>query len=69
MPHRHRNFRAATWSTPANLTTLGRYAMSGPVFAAIVGQVSYSLPARHPGEDIAVTGRQPPHPELGLQPL
>jgi D-alanyl-D-alanine carboxypeptidase (penicillin-binding protein 5/6) len=35
----------ATWSTPANLITLGRYAMSYPVFAAIAGQVSYSLPA------------------------
>jgi serine-type D-Ala-D-Ala carboxypeptidase (penicillin-binding protein 5/6) len=35
----------STWSTPANLVTLGRYAMSYPVFAAIVGQVSYSLPA------------------------
>jgi serine-type D-Ala-D-Ala carboxypeptidase (penicillin-binding protein 5/6) len=35
----------STWSTPANLITLGRYAMSYPVFAAIVGQVSYSLPA------------------------
>ena len=30
---------------PANLITLGRYAMSYPVFAAIVGQVSNSLPA------------------------
>jgi serine-type D-Ala-D-Ala carboxypeptidase (penicillin-binding protein 5/6) len=35
----------STWSTPANLITLARYAMSYPVFAAIVGQVSYSLPA------------------------
>jgi serine-type D-Ala-D-Ala carboxypeptidase (penicillin-binding protein 5/6) len=35
----------STWSTPADLITLGRYAMSYPVFAAIVGQVSYSLPA------------------------
>jgi serine-type D-Ala-D-Ala carboxypeptidase (penicillin-binding protein 5/6) len=35
----------STWSTPANLITLGRYAMSYPVFAAIVGQASYSLPA------------------------
>jgi serine-type D-Ala-D-Ala carboxypeptidase (penicillin-binding protein 5/6) len=35
----------STWSTPANLITLGRYAMRYPVFAAIVGQVSYSLPA------------------------
>ena len=35
----------STWSTPANLITLGRYAMSYPVFAAIVSQVSYSLPA------------------------
>jgi serine-type D-Ala-D-Ala carboxypeptidase (penicillin-binding protein 5/6) len=34
----------STWSTPANLITLGRYAMSYPVFAAIVGQVSYKLP-------------------------
>ena len=35
----------STWSTPANLITLGRYAMSHPVFATIAGQVSYSLPA------------------------
>jgi len=35
----------STWSTPANLITLGRYAMSYPVFATIVGQASYSLPA------------------------
>jgi serine-type D-Ala-D-Ala carboxypeptidase (penicillin-binding protein 5/6) len=35
----------STWSTPANLITLGRYAMSYPAFAAIVGQASYSLPA------------------------
>jgi serine-type D-Ala-D-Ala carboxypeptidase (penicillin-binding protein 5/6) len=35
----------STWSTPANLLTLGRYAMSYPVFAAIVSQASYSLPA------------------------
>ncbi|MGB6456197.1 MAG: D-alanyl-D-alanine carboxypeptidase [Streptosporangiaceae bacterium] len=35
----------STWSTPANLITLGRYAMSYPVFSTIVSQVSYSLPA------------------------
>ena len=35
----------ATWLTPANLITLGRYAMSYPVFSMIVGQASYSLPA------------------------
>jgi serine-type D-Ala-D-Ala carboxypeptidase (penicillin-binding protein 5/6) len=35
----------STWSTPANLITLGRYAMSYPVFSTIVGQASYSLPA------------------------
>jgi D-alanyl-D-alanine carboxypeptidase (penicillin-binding protein 5/6) len=35
----------STWSTPANLITLGRYAMSYPVFASIAGQASYSLPA------------------------
>ena len=35
----------STWSTPANLITLGRYAMSFPVFRTIVSQVSYSLPA------------------------
>jgi serine-type D-Ala-D-Ala carboxypeptidase (penicillin-binding protein 5/6) len=35
----------STWSTPANLITLGRYAMSYPVFSQIVGQASYSLPA------------------------
>jgi serine-type D-Ala-D-Ala carboxypeptidase (penicillin-binding protein 5/6) len=34
----------STWSTPANLVTLGRYAMSYPVFRTIVGQVSYRLP-------------------------
>lgn len=35
----------STWSTPANLVTLGRYAMSYPAFATIVSQASYSLPA------------------------
>ncbi len=35
----------STWSTPANLITLGRYAMSYPVFSSIVSQASYSLPA------------------------
>ena len=35
----------STWSTPANLITLGRHAMSYPVFSTIAGQVSYSLPA------------------------
>jgi len=35
----------STWSTPANLLTLGLHAMSYPVFAAMAGQVSYSLPA------------------------
>jgi serine-type D-Ala-D-Ala carboxypeptidase (penicillin-binding protein 5/6) len=35
----------SSWSTPANLITLGRYAMSYPVFRSIVGQASYSLPA------------------------
>ncbi len=35
----------STWSTPADLITLGRYAMSYPVFSTIVGQASYSLPA------------------------
>jgi serine-type D-Ala-D-Ala carboxypeptidase (penicillin-binding protein 5/6) len=35
----------STWSTPANLITLGRDAMSYPVFSTIVSQVSYSLPA------------------------
>jgi serine-type D-Ala-D-Ala carboxypeptidase (penicillin-binding protein 5/6) len=35
----------STWSTPANLITLGRYAMSYPVFRTIVGQASYSIPA------------------------
>jgi serine-type D-Ala-D-Ala carboxypeptidase (penicillin-binding protein 5/6) len=34
-----------TWSTPANLITLGRYAMSYPVFSTIVSQLTYSLPA------------------------
>jgi len=35
----------STWSTPANLIMLGRYAMSYPAFATIVSQASYSLPA------------------------
>jgi serine-type D-Ala-D-Ala carboxypeptidase (penicillin-binding protein 5/6) len=35
----------STWSTPANLITLGQYAMSYPVFSSIVSQASYSLPA------------------------
>jgi serine-type D-Ala-D-Ala carboxypeptidase (penicillin-binding protein 5/6) len=35
----------STWSTPANLIALGRYAMRYPVFATIVSQASYSLPA------------------------
>jgi serine-type D-Ala-D-Ala carboxypeptidase (penicillin-binding protein 5/6) len=35
----------STWSTPANLITLGREAMSYPVFSSIVSQASYSLPA------------------------
>jgi D-alanyl-D-alanine carboxypeptidase (penicillin-binding protein 5/6) len=35
----------STWSTPANLITLGRHAMRWAVFRDIVGQVSYSLPA------------------------
>ena len=35
----------STWSTPANLLTLGRYAMRYPDFRAIVGQSAYRLPA------------------------
>ena len=35
----------STWSTPANLITLGRHAMRYGVFRSIVGQTSYSLPA------------------------
>ncbi len=35
----------STWSTPANLITLGRHAMRYGVFRSIVGQASYSLPA------------------------
>jgi serine-type D-Ala-D-Ala carboxypeptidase (penicillin-binding protein 5/6) len=35
----------STWSTPANLITLGRYAMRYPVFATIVSRASYTLPA------------------------
>jgi len=35
----------STWSTPADLITLGRHAMRYGVFKAIVGQASYSLPA------------------------
>jgi serine-type D-Ala-D-Ala carboxypeptidase (penicillin-binding protein 5/6) len=33
------------WSTPANLITLGRYAMRYAVFRDIVGQATYTLPA------------------------
>ena len=35
----------STWSTPADLITLGRHAMKYGVFKNIVGQVSYPLPA------------------------
>jgi serine-type D-Ala-D-Ala carboxypeptidase (penicillin-binding protein 5/6) len=35
----------STWSTPANLVTLGRHAMRYGVFRSIVGQAGYSLPA------------------------
>jgi D-alanyl-D-alanine carboxypeptidase (penicillin-binding protein 5/6) len=35
----------STWSTPANLLTLGRYAMRYPDFRAIVGQSAYRLRA------------------------
>jgi D-alanyl-D-alanine carboxypeptidase (penicillin-binding protein 5/6) len=35
----------STWSTPANLLTLGRYAMRYADFRAIVGQSAYVLPA------------------------
>jgi serine-type D-Ala-D-Ala carboxypeptidase (penicillin-binding protein 5/6) len=35
----------STWSTPADLITLGRYAMRYAVFRTIVGQASYTLPA------------------------
>ena len=35
----------STWSTPANLITLGRHAMRYGVFKNIVGQATYSLPA------------------------
>lgn len=35
----------STWSTPADLLTLGRHAMRYGVFKNIVGQASYSLPA------------------------
>ncbi len=35
----------STWSTPANLITLGQHAMRYGVFRNIVGQASYSLPA------------------------
>jgi len=35
----------STWSTPANLITLGLHAMRYGVFKGIVGQASYSLPA------------------------
>jgi serine-type D-Ala-D-Ala carboxypeptidase (penicillin-binding protein 5/6) len=35
----------STWSTPADLIALGRYAMRYGVFRAIVGQASFTLPA------------------------
>ncbi len=35
----------STWSTPANLITLGRHAMRYGVFKNLVGQLSYVLPA------------------------
>jgi serine-type D-Ala-D-Ala carboxypeptidase (penicillin-binding protein 5/6) len=35
----------STWSTPADLLTLGRYAMTYKVFRTIVGQTTYSLAA------------------------
>jgi serine-type D-Ala-D-Ala carboxypeptidase (penicillin-binding protein 5/6) len=35
----------STWSTPANLITLGRHAMRYGVFRTTVGQASFSLPA------------------------
>ena len=35
----------STWSTPADLLTLGRHAMRYGVFRDIVGQTSYSIPA------------------------
>lgn len=35
----------STWSTPANLITLGRHAMRYGVFANIVAQAKYSMPA------------------------
>jgi D-alanyl-D-alanine carboxypeptidase (penicillin-binding protein 5/6) len=35
----------STWSTPANLLTLGRYAMRYADFRAIVGQAAYGLAA------------------------
>jgi len=35
----------STWSTPADLLTLGRHAMRYGVFRDIVGQTSYALPA------------------------
>jgi len=35
----------STWSTPANLITLGRHVMRYGAFKNIVGQASYSLPA------------------------
>jgi serine-type D-Ala-D-Ala carboxypeptidase (penicillin-binding protein 5/6) len=37
----------STWSTPANLLTLGRHAMRYAVFRAIVRQASYTLTAGH----------------------
>jgi serine-type D-Ala-D-Ala carboxypeptidase (penicillin-binding protein 5/6) len=55
----------STWSTPANLITLGRHAMKYPVFAAIVGQVSYSLPA---GDGHHAYSWQNTNPLIGTYP-
>jgi serine-type D-Ala-D-Ala carboxypeptidase (penicillin-binding protein 5/6) len=55
----------STWSTPANLITLGRYAMSYPVFRAIVGQASYTLPA---GDGHHAYSWQNTNPLIGVYP-
>jgi D-alanyl-D-alanine carboxypeptidase (penicillin-binding protein 5/6) len=55
----------STWSTPANLITLGRDAMSYPVFSGIVSQASYSLPA---GDGHQAYFWQNTNPLIGVYP-
>jgi D-alanyl-D-alanine carboxypeptidase (penicillin-binding protein 5/6) len=56
----------STFSTAADLVTLGRYAMRLPLFASIVGTASYSVP-RAAGDHPAFTWRTT-NPLLGEYP-